>query len=176
MAIKYPCQIGLPDDLDPAISGIIFLCSDFRIIQQDHDGTEVAHQCNEDPKIVWAAESVRNSYRFQMVVLQDPDWLEYQVRLANGNRKDFLRLVFLQKRKTKHNVPHLGWSFCSMPDTDETLREWMKMVWPELYRPNLDVLTLRRLVPQDEKESAGSPFIAKLHQELFGWFSQLRAA
>lgn len=186
MAISYPCQVGLPEDLDPAIRGIVFLCCDFQIISQEHDGASGIEQLRKifkDPLTVWAAAVDRANDRFEMCILAHEDWLELRIRLfANGSDVPFLQIIFRQAR-AKHGkaskrraVHDCGWSFTSMEDSDECLQRWVGDNWPILYRENVSVLTLREAVPLNERLSAESPFMFRLISDLFGWFSARRAA
>lgn len=174
MAIAYPCQVGLPEDLHPTIKALIFLCSDFHIITQDHNGkTDLEKLHLADSLAVWAAVVDRADVRFEVFVLEHEDWLEFRVRLfANGSTKFFLQIIFRQPRKS--NVPDCGWSFTSLEETDETLRVWVGRVWPTIHNERIDVLRLRELVPREQRLLADSSFMFDRLNELLGWYSQLR--
>lgn len=187
MAISYPCQVGLPEDLDPAIKAYVFLCCDFRIISQEHNGSHgldgLRGYLPPDPLTVWAAAVDRGDTHFEMVVLAHQDWLEWRLRLFAGDSKEtFLQIIFRQARQqkghaSKRRIVHdCGWSFTSMAHSDTTLQEWIRVNWPSIYRERIDVLALREMVPVDQRLLANSPFMYRLITDLFGWLSNLRAA
>lgn len=175
MAVTYPCQTGLPSDLDPSFKGIIFLCCDFRIISQEHDGMTCAETYADETSMKWVAVSDRGSNRMKIVITEDPYWLEFQIRLStNSGSSDFLRIIFRQKRETSKMVHHLGWNFSGSSETDGQLRMWLKMVWPTLYRESIEVDDLRKLIPRPERDLASSGFMLSRISDIFGWFSQIR--
>lgn len=177
MAITYPCQVGLPEDIDPFIKGIIFLCCDFQIISQHHDGVACADKVREDKSMIWAVVSDRGEYRFGMYVHEDPNWFELRICLSTGGRsKDFLRVIYRQNRSLRKPAPHLGWHFSASPETNEMLRRWVRIVWPEQYSESLEVDGFRSLIPPMEQKAASSAFMSNRVNQLFGWFSQLRTA
>ncbi len=175
MLVTYPCQTGLPPDLDAAFKGFIFLCCDFRIISQEYDGVASAEAYADEPQMNWVAISDRGTNRMMIAIIEDPHWLEFQIRLSmNGGSRDFLRIIFRQKRETQQIVHHLGWNFSGSTETDGQLRMWLKMVWPTLYRDSIEVDDFRRLIPRAERDLASSSFMAKRVSDIFGWFSQIR--
>jgi hypothetical protein len=156
------------------LRGYVSLCAHFHVITQEHDGV-AAVSPHDDRLTVWSATESRVPYRFKMFILSETEWHEFRICLAKDDPRDFLTMIYRQRRKTKRRVTHIGWWFEGTPELESILHEWTSRVWPEIHSPQLDVTNLRYCIPEGERDAANSQFMLERLQQTFGWLSQLRS-